>query len=459
MADNGDSNPRPPAAGRVPVTEAEQLRFDQLRQKADQLIVSGDIGQARTLYRELAADLGERHPLAAEARFHEAMLSETYLAEGHQALQLYLDLARDRHAGSVKALQRLAEAALARVREAPAGAPGRGAREAAWELLEQVRFATPGLESEQRTVASMLAADLCADGQAEHDRGGFESAARLLELAGLWAVRAGNQALAQKSYGRSAATYWYNLTDQEGALRALSGLGAGALGQAAVKAIFDRVTASLVEDLRALVRRGHRREAFAHLARVFHLLVPGHSRTEEVVALYLQELASQYMAACDDRIASVSRRMNQASLELARRSAAKPERPSDKADEVAGSLSVYAFTEEKEMCAKLRQSIRELELSVLSSRDPERFVALQDRARQDKSLAELLDRMHLLALEKMHYRTRYRVEVKDALASLLPRSVSKYVVDDVYQRIRELEGEVRSLEARFLEGAYPKATS
>jgi hypothetical protein len=430
-------------------------RLAHVRSQADELLAQGRAPQARDLYRSLNQSLPAGSPEASEAAFHEALILESELKEVDSAVATFVNLARAGHEGARKCVLRHLEAQYSTARDARVAE-----RRVAFQKLRELVGTAPGDLSIVRDVRGWLASTasglLMEEGDQQYSAGAFEQAAQSFEEAGHLAQMGTSTALSHKAFGRAAGIYWYNRMDPNGALRALAGLGPQASQNAAARLILGRITESLVEDLRMLIRRGERREAFRRLRDVFPLLPGGEARTDDLQRLYLSELCSHYLSTLDERVAALDRRMDGQSLNIARRSAPGAAYPVERMDEVACSLTLYALNDEKERVVQIRERARTAELQVLREWTPAEYIQLQDKAAKDRSLTALLDRAHLLSLERMHYRTKLRLETKDALASFLPKFLAHALTDEVYARIQSLQIELALLEARFWSQAYVK---
>jgi hypothetical protein len=432
-----------------------QARLEHVRAQADDLLAQGKAPAARELYRSLHQELPAGSAEATEAAFHEALVLESELKDVDVAVATFIRLARAGHEGARKCVLRHLEAQFSIARDSRVPE-----RRVAFQKLRELVVNAPDDLSIVRDVRGWLSTTaaglLMEEGDLQYSAGSFDQAAASFEEAGHLAQIGKVVALSQKAFGRAAGIYWYNRMDPNGALRALAGLGGLAAQHAPARLILGRVTESLVEDLRMLVRRGERRDAFRRLREVYPLLPAGEARTEELTRLYLSELCSHYLSALDERVASLDRRMDGQSLNIARRSAPGAAYPVERMDEVACSLTLYALNDEKERVVQIRERARAAELEVLKVWSPAEYILLQEKAAKDKTLVQLLDRIHMLSLERMHYRTKLRLETKDALASLLPTFLANLFTDDVYTRIQSLEMETALHESRFWAEAYQK---
>lgn len=292
------------------------------------------------------------------------------------------------------------------------------------------------------------AEQLLQEAQALYDNRDYGRAAATFEQA---AAAATQPTKARQALTRAASVYWYNLNDRSATLRALVRLGASQVDSPAVKALLERVVESLLEELRLLVRRGDLKEGYRRIAELRPLIAPDRPHADEIVSIYLAELCGQNYAAVDLRLSNLTRKITQ----LAAGSTAG-EKPAEKLDRVATGLTAYALEEEQKLLTLLLSDLRARELEVLDRGSADAFADHIERSRDDVLVRELLDRIHVLALERMHYRTRLRLEVKDQLVRWLPRSLAAHVVDDVYLRVVDLEAQVASLQDTFLARAYPK---
>ena len=440
--------------GAPPDEAALKHAFDAVKARADAALAQGNAGLAAHIYLEVIEKLPAGHALVAEAKYHRAQLLEA--ANFHDvAIPLYVELARDRHDGAWKALDRLLEAGWSAAREAPPGPAGRPAREALRKLVDKLGHPTPQREPALAWLATADAEEQINEADQAYHAGDFARAAQLFEQAGDRARARGLTGLARKALNQAAAVYWHNQRDLPGTLRVLAALGPAFAESPALKAIHEKVSAALVDDLRGLVRRGDRREAFARLAAAYPLLPAGQPQTEHLLDLYIRELASHHIAGVDDRLIAITRQSTQAEQELA-----SPEgshtRGTDPADAVAANLKLGALREQHDRLAALRHKMYASEIAVLKAADPKMYADLQESSRESGALGVLIDRVHRLALERMHYRVKVKSETKDALASLLPAFLANKLVDDTFQLIRQLEFEVEELTQQFLERAYPK---
>lgn len=436
-----------------PDPDPAQAAFDEARRAADASLAAGNPGMAAQIYLELLARLPTAHPLAVEARFHRAQLLET-AGFRDVAVPIFVDLAREHHDGAWKALDRLLEEAWAAAREAPPGAEGRSARHALRALVDQLSTPTPQTGPARSWLDAAEAEEQIRAADEAYQRGDFARAAAIFEEAGNRAQSRGVAGLARKALGQAAAVYWHRQHDANGTLRTLAAIGPTLFENPALRGIHEKAMAALGDDLRALVRRGDRREAFARLAAAFPLLAPGHPLAEEITDLYLREVASHHITALDNRLIAITRQASQARQELGSDTASTPR--TDPADAVAARLRLLALEDEHERLAGLRREMVSRELAVLRAANPEVHAALLASSRESGSLGVLLDRIRRLALERMHYQVKLKSETKDALASLLPEFLSSRLVDRTFALTRKLEAEVGELMAQFLEHAYPK---
>jgi hypothetical protein len=438
------------------------VEFEAIRRQADEKLAAGDAPAALALYRGFQERLRPGHPLIAEAGFHVALITEADLARPDEALEQFVTLATGGHDGAVKALARILEAALVPAREEP---PAGEAIAAVERLLARLPPSVPGAPAAREWLEGSRAARRLAEGQDRYDRNEPAAAAEALEQAARAARAAGNPALERKAFSRAAAAHWYGSGDGPAALRVLADLaragGAAAVLEAPpVRAILDRVVESLLEDLKSLIRRGDRREAFARMSAVRPLLPGDHPLTQDVLDVYLGQLASHHLGAVDERIGQVMRRLDSVSAGLVRRSMGGAADGSagavrdDPADTVADSLALFSLGEEREMLHALREALRARELDILARADADLYLAILEASRTDESVPRLLDSIHLVALERMHYRVKLKLPAKDALASLLPDSLSRYVVDETYQRMKRMELDVKARTQALLLKVY-----
>ena len=441
-------SPRDPAA-----PDPHRAAFEEAKKAADAALASGNPGLAAHLYLQLLERIPADHAVVPEAKFHRAQLLEM-AGFRDVAIPLLVELARDHHDGAWKALDRLLEEAWASAREAPPGLPGRPAREALRALVERLSTPTPSAGPARAWLDTADVQERIASADQAYSQADYPRAAQAFEDAGLRARNGGLTALMRKALGQAAAVYWHNLHDFTGTLRVFAALGPAVHESPALKAIHGQACALLADDLRALVRRGDRKDAYVKLAAAFPLLTPGQPLTEELTDLYLRELASHHIGALDARLIAITRQASEARLEMA--SDGSSTLRTDPADAVAARLKIFALEEERERLAALRRALAARELAVLTANDPKLYLELLESSRESGALGVLLDRVRRLSLERMHYRVKLKSETKDALASLLPEFLATRLVDRTFTLIRSLELEVEALTEQFLDRAYPR---
>jgi len=426
-------------------------RFSGAKVTADGLLSAGDIEGALRTYHEFAQRPGMDSASKNEALFHLAMIQENFASRLDDAFQLYVALSREGHAGATKAAQRIVEARWSAARESSTPA----ARAELDRILAMAPDSCPIFDQARAWLVEAQVEDRLAEAQRQYDGGAFARAASLFEEAAQQADGARLMSLASKARSRAAAIFWYSLVDRAAALRVIAAMGPSHWATPAVKAILDRVTESLAEELRILIRRGDREEAFVRLQAAYRTLSEGMTRRQDLACLFLSELSSQHMLTLDSRMAGLARRIEEISADLSRTPGSGQNGPVDRADEVAAGLQLCALREEQSTLESLREQMSERELSILNGCSPEEYYAHQRRSREDMGLATLLDKVHRLALERMHYRTRWVWEPKDRLTAVLPRFLSARLTDEVFLVARTLEEEIARKRDEFLRTAYP----
>src|SRR5205823_3473059 len=121
-----------------PVDDAAvRAAFETARRDADAELARNNPGQAAQVYLDLLSRIPREHPLALEALFHRAQLLEQ-AGYPDVAIPIFVELARVRHDGAWKALDRMLDASWAAAREAPLGPAGRPAREVLRRLVDRL---------------------------------------------------------------------------------------------------------------------------------------------------------------------------------------------------------------------------------------------------------------------------------------------------------------------------------
>lgn len=258
----------------------------------------------------------------------------------------------------------------------------------------------------------------------------------------------------QSALSRIAAISWYRLKDSARALEAISRLDPAQHQRSEIRIILDQLTDKINEDLRSLVRRGDRREAFRQLRSLLTHLPAGMKR-EELVELYTRELGSHYLVKVEDRLATVNRQLNLVASQLAKLSAgAEPRSPDAPIEQVECKLRTFQLSEERERVLLLRTELAARELRIMMTFDLDRYVAFVETSKNDRRTDELLETVHRLCLEKMRYKTMLRLEPKDHLAGMLPGPLSRWFTNDVYRSIQDLQARVDQRWAAFLADTY-----
>ena len=177
-------------------------------------------------------------------------------------------------------------------------------------------------------------------------------------------------------------------------------------------------------------------------------------------------MTSDYLGSLDDRIAHINRQINVISSQQAILTTANPDSEPKamaegdrKVQERECNLRIYALSEEKEMISAFRSQVIQRELRILDDYDTGDYIAFLEGSRGRAGLDKIIDQTHVLALEKMHYRTTFHLEAKDWVASYLPHSLSRYLSHPVYQRIQELAIQLDISWTRFLAESYPMSPS
>jgi hypothetical protein len=284
-----------------------------------------------------------------------------------------------------------------------------------------------------------------------YDAGQFAEA--IQELEGLARdVQAGPDR--QAALSRIAAISWYRLKDSARALEAISRLDPARLERSEIRIILEQLTDKINEDLRSLVRRGDRREAFRQLRSLLSHLPAGIKR-EELVELYTRELGSHYLVKVEDKLSAVNRHLNLVSSQLAKLSAGADPRSADAPiEEVECRLRTFQLSEERERLLLFRAELSKRELRIMTTFDLDRYVAFVEGSKSDRRVDELLETVHRLCLEKMRYKTTLRLESKDHLTGRLPGPLARYFTSEVYLQIQALETKVANAWSSFLADVY-----